>query len=420
MSEFKKLEKLGEGTYGVVYKAIHIASRRLVALKKVKKMDGEEGVPGNTIREISILKAMNHPAIIGLNCAICEHGELHLVFDFMSCDLRQFLDELPRYLSNVPLSQNGVPRGRTQRRHYLPLELLKKMSYHLIEGIRYCHSRRVLHRDLKPQNILINIEDKNRSRLRSDSNLNRFALDDKNMLKIADFGLGKEHGLPIVKLTHEVVTLWYRCPEILMGIEKYSGACDVWSIACIIAEMATGRPFMAGDCEIDQLFKIFQMLGTPNEQIWPGISELPDYNQFVPQWKPRVLKDVLRGRVDESGCDLLLRMLAYHPAKRISCLESLMHPWFDDVREDMIRVYGNVYPHCGSREWQIPRIKREMAAEREQEQRRQQLQQRQQRRSRTLHRPNHSILNRNHNRNNNKFTMFDDLNMHDVDEDCDI
>lgn len=145
--------------------------------------------------------------------------------------------------------------------------------------------------------------------------------------------LGREHGLPIGKLTHEVVTLWYRPPEILLGQEKYGGACDMWGVGCIIAEMATRHALFPGDCEIDQLYQIFQVLGTPNENIWPGVSNLPDYKLSFPQWKPKDLNKILKNQFDQNGIKLIKQLLTYPPNNRITAKAALASPWFDQVRE---------------------------------------------------------------------------------------
>ena len=137
--------------------------------------------------------------------------------------------------------------------------------FQILAGINFCHARRVLHRDLKPQNLLI---------------------DKSGALKLADFGLARAFGIPVRTYTHEVVTLWYRAPEILLGLKQYSTPVDMWSIGCIFAEMIMKRPLYPGDSEIDELFKIFRTLGTPDEETWPGVSKLPDYKPTFPNCPP--------------------------------------------------------------------------------------------------------------------------------------
>jgi serine/threonine protein kinase len=137
--------------------------------------------------------------------------------------------------------------------------------FQMIAGLNFCHARRILHRDLKPQNLLI---------------------DRSGALKLADFGLARAFGIPVRTYTHEVVTLWYRAPEILLGQQQYSTPVDMWSIGTIFAEMVMKCPLYPGDSEIDELFKIFRTLGTPNEELWPGVSKLPDYKPTFPNCKP--------------------------------------------------------------------------------------------------------------------------------------
>lgn len=155
---------------------------------------------------------------------------------------------------------------------------------HLL-GIEFCHKHRVLHRDLKPQNLLI---------------------DKEGSIKLADFGLSRTYSISKKTYTEEVVTLWYRAPEILLGCKHYSTPVDIWSIGCIFAEMVTNTPLFQGDSEIQQLFKIFEILGTPNDDNWPGAKLLPYYQNTYPNWKPN--KDLLRATVSNlslEGMDLL-------------------------------------------------------------------------------------------------------------------
>jgi len=177
---------------------------------------------------------------------------------------------------------------------------------------------RVLHRDLKPQNLLINMEGE---------------------LKLADFGLARAFGIPVRSYTHEVVTLWYRAPDVLMGSKNYSTQVDIWSVGCIFAEMVNGRPLFPGISENDQLMKIFKLLGTPSTKTWPGLQELPEYKEQVTGKKPiwpryphgqRLSKTVRR--LSKAGLDLLGQMLQFDPNKRISAEAAMLHPYFKDLK----------------------------------------------------------------------------------------
>ena len=149
-------------------------------------------------------------------------------------------------------------------------------------------------------------------------------------IKIADFGLARAFNVPLATYTHEVVTLWYRAPEILMGSKHYGTAVDVWSIGCIMAELIDNKPLFPGDSEIDELYKIFQVLGTPSEKNWPGVSNLPYYKPTFPNWSGNHLQR-LYPQLCPKGLDLLNKMLTYDPSKRISAKQALNHPYFDDL-----------------------------------------------------------------------------------------
>lgn len=289
LSEYQKIEKIGQGTYGVVYKAKHLPTGEMVALKKIRLETDDEGCPSTAIREISILKELRkHPFIVQLLDVI--HGtdsKLYLVFEFLLMDLKKYIDTV-----NGPIDK----------------ALIKSYTYQLCSGIEFCHARRILHRDLKPQNLLI---------------------DSKGLIKIADFGLGRPFGIPIRAYTHEVVTLWYRCPEVLLGGKRYSCGIDTWSIGCIFAEMVTKKPIFQGDSEIDEIFKIFQIMGTPTNKEWEGVEELPEYKTAFPKWKPKNLKDLLPD-MEPAGIDLLQKFLIYNPASRMSVRKAMSHPYFFD------------------------------------------------------------------------------------------
>jgi serine/threonine protein kinase len=149
-------------------------------------------------------------------------------------------------------------------------------------------------------------------------------------LKIADFGLARAFSLPIPQYTHEVITVWYRPLEILLGSKLYSLPVDMWGVGCIVAEMATGSPLFAGDSEIDTAFKIFQKLGTPTEAMWPGLSELPDFKSTFPKWKPKGWENIrnTRAHLGHTGVDLLEQVMRYNPNARISARSALQHAYF--------------------------------------------------------------------------------------------
>ncbi|GIY00411.1 cyclin-dependent kinase 1 [Caerostris extrusa] len=295
MENYIKVEKIGEGTYGVVYKGKNRKTGKTVALKKIRIENEDEGVPSTALREISSLRELKHVNIVGLLDVLLQDNRLYLVFEFLSMDLKKYLD--------------SIPNGK-----FMDKALVKSYLYQIIDAILYCHRRRILHRDLKPQNLLI---------------------DEKGVIKIADFGLARAFGVPVRVYTHEVVTLWYRAPEVLLGSPRYSTPVDLWSIGCIFAEMSNKTPLFRGDSEIDQLYRIFRTLGTPNDKIWPGVSEMPDFKSTFPNWKENSLT-VFTSRLGAVGHDLLQGMLVYNPGKRITALEAIKHEYFDDVDRNFL------------------------------------------------------------------------------------
>lgn len=290
MDQYEKVEKIGEGTYGVVYKARDRVTNETIALKKIRLEQEDEGVPSTAIREISLLKEMQHGNIVRLQDVVHSEKRLYLVFEYLDLDLKKHMDSCPEFAKD--------------RR------LIKMFLYQILRGIAYCHSHRVLHRDLKPQNLLIDRR--------------------TNALKLADFGLARAFGIPVRTFTHEVVTLWYRAPEILLGSRHYSTPVDVWSVGCIFAEMVNQRPLFPGDSEIDELFKIFRIMGTPNEETWPGVTSLPDFKTAFPKWPPKDLATVVTN-LDSAGHDLLRKMLCLDPSRRITARSALEHEYFKDI-----------------------------------------------------------------------------------------
>lgn len=278
MGRYTKLEKCGEGSFGVVYKARDLVTQDLVALKQFRKEIEDADVLEDIRIEISILQELRHPNIVKLLEVFYDRATLFMVFDFMDMDL-----------------------GSRMVKPSISPSMVKSYLYQILSGVAFCHENRIFHGDLKPKNLLLNID---------------------GQLQLCDFGLAGR----MDQHTYDQGTLWYCAPEILLGLSSSSTTADLWSIGCIFAEMVTRRPLFAGDFEKDQLFEIFRVLGTPNDDIWPGVSQLPHFKQTFPQWNGQVLSKVVP-HMDATGLDLLSKLVAY-PNKRISAPEALKHPYF--------------------------------------------------------------------------------------------
>eukprot|EP00040_Diaphanoeca_grandis_P022418 m.120435 g.120435 ORF g.120435 m.120435 type:complete len:396 (-) comp28804_c0_seq1:375-1562(-) len=285
---YKKLEQLGEGTYATVYKGLSYANGKIVALKEIR-LEHEEGAPCTAIREVSLLKGLKHANIVTLHDIIHTKTTLTLVFEFLENDLKVYVDDC-----------NGI----------IDLNNVKLFLYQLVRGLQYCHKKKVLHRDLKPQNILIN----------------RFG-----ELKLADFGLARAKSVPIKTYSNEVVTLWYRPPDVLLGSVDYSTSIDIWGVGCIFAEMVTGKPLFPGQANEDQIELIWKTFGTPTEQTWEGVTDLPEYDASLWDKYPPTRIESIIPRLRRSGTTLLRKLLTYNPSERITAANALLEPYFEDL-----------------------------------------------------------------------------------------
>eukprot|EP01116_Phalansterium_solitarium_P000656 TRINITY_DN1049_c0_g1_i6.p1 TRINITY_DN1049_c0_g1~~TRINITY_DN1049_c0_g1_i6.p1 ORF type:complete len:690 (+),score=137.65 TRINITY_DN1049_c0_g1_i6:123-2192(+) len=292
---FEKLDQVGEGTYGKVYMAKNKETGEVVALKKIRMDNEKEGFPITAIREIKILKEINHPNIISLKEIVTSKPNktnprkamsIYLVFEYMDHDL-----------TGLILANLWNP-SESQRKCYMK---------QLLEGIHYCHANKILHRDIKGSNLLI---------------------DNKGQLKIADFGLARPFSEQKSNYTNRVITLWYRPPELLLGEEAYGPAVDMWSVGCILAEMITGSAIFQGRDEVAQLEKIFKLCGTPDEASWPGVGKLPHSTTMRPkQIYKRCVRDVFKN-FSPDALELLDQLLVLDPAKRMTAKDALDSNFF--------------------------------------------------------------------------------------------
>jgi serine/threonine protein kinase len=241
----------------------------------------------------------------------------------------------PRALASLPPlnpTARSLARSLAARaRAGLPLEAVRPLLYQLLLAVAHCHANRVLHRDIKPHNILMQ---------RTPSGAPGAGPGGGRpwTLKLADFGLARIFNLPLRAYTHEVVTLWYRSPEILLGMRAYSWSVDIWSVACLLAEMLNGKPLFPGDSEIDQLLRVFRGLGTPTAERWPGVQALPEWKSCFPKWQHADWAALVPAlAADAAGQELIGAMLRYDPDERITAHDALNHPFFDCLDKSLFQ-----------------------------------------------------------------------------------
>nr|CAD7595111.1 unnamed protein product [Timema genevievae] len=290
METYTKLHKLGQGTYATVFKGKSRLTDNLVALKEIR-LEHEEGAPCTAIREVSLLKELRHANIVTLHDIVHTEKSLTLVFEYLEKDLKQYMDDC----GNI-LSMNNV----------------MLFLFQLLRGLAYCHRRRILHRDLKPQNLLIN---------------------DKGELKLADFGLARAMSVPTKTYSNEVVTLWYRPPDVLLGSTEYSTQIDMWGVGCIFYEMACGRPLFPGSTVEEELRLIFRTLGSPSEDFW-GRATL---SYSLPHYSPEPLL-ARAPRLDTDAVDLLTKFLCYEAKHRVSAVDAMKHNYFMSLGPEVLKL----------------------------------------------------------------------------------
>ncbi|XP_006205546.3 cyclin-dependent kinase 9 [Vicugna pacos] len=309
VTKYEKLAKIGQGTFGEVFKAKHRKTGQKVALKKVLMENEKEGFPITALREIKILQLLKHENVVNL-IEICRtkaspynrcKGSIYLVFDFCEHDLAGLL-------SNVLVK--------------FTLSEIKRVMQMLLNGLYYIHRNKILHRDMKAANVLITRD---------------------GVLKLADFGLARafslaKNGQPN-RYTNRVVTLWYRPPELLLGERDYGPPIDLWGAGCIMAEMWTRSPIMQGNTEQHQLALISQLCGSITPEVWPNVDKYELYEKLdLVKGQKRKVKDRLKAYVrDPYALDLIDKLLVLDPAQRIDSDDALNHDffWSDPMPSDL-------------------------------------------------------------------------------------
>lgn len=287
---FEKLNRLGEGTYGTVYRARDKDSGQIVALKKVRVHNAKDGFPRSSLREIRVLRKLSHPNIVELREVVCgkQHGSVFLVFEYCEHDVGALLDLMERRFSQAEV---------------------KNLTLQLLRAVSHLHESFVIHRDIKLSNLL---------------------LTNRGVLKLADFGLAREFAEPPEPCTTNVVTIWYRAPELLLGSRAYGIAVDVWSIGCNFGELLGHKPLLPGKSEEHQLQLICDLLGTPNIKIWPELEALPWFGRYT---FPACSYNNLGIRfpdATENCLELLNKMLTFDPSKRLTAGAGLQHRYFTE------------------------------------------------------------------------------------------
>mmetsp|Transcript_26889 Transcript_26889/g.34501 ORF Transcript_26889/g.34501 Transcript_26889/m.34501 type:complete len:559 (-) Transcript_26889:303-1979(-) len=307
VTAFQKKHQVGEGTYGSVFVGADKITGEIVALKRINTEEEENGFPITAIREVKILKALHHSNIVQLKEIVTskDQGDIpknvFMVFEYLEYDLTGIIES-----PEIKISQDHI----------------KSWSKQLLSGVHYMHVNKIIHRDLKSSNLLIN---------------------KRGELKIADWGLARSWNKEMKRLTNRVITLWYRPPELLLGCNQYTTKIDMWSVGCIIAEMFRRGGLLKGSTEANQLDLIFRMMGHPTREDWPDIDKMcPLWKNFEPksgeQVFPRRVREELKARLPTSAMnwmtphaiDLIDSLLAHNPEKRWSADKALLAEYFFD------------------------------------------------------------------------------------------
>ncbi|XP_063975365.1 cyclin-dependent kinase 11B-like isoform X2 [Diachasmimorpha longicaudata] len=295
VEEFQCLNRIEEGTYGVVYRARDKRTEEIVALKRLKMEKEKEGFPITSLREINTLLKAQHPNIVTVREIVVGSNmdKIFIVMDYVEHDLKSLMETM-----------------KQKKQVFIPGEV-KCLMQQLLRAVAHLHDNWILHRDLKTSNLL---------------------LSHRGILKVGDFGLAREYGSPLRQYTPVVVTLWYRAPELLLNGKEYSTPIDMWSVGCIFAELVRMEALFPGKSEIDQLNRIFKELGTPSDRMWPGYSKLPMVQKITFGHYPvNNLRQRFHMFLKDQGMELLNKLLTYDPAQRLTAEDAVKHGYFTEA-----------------------------------------------------------------------------------------
>ncbi|KAL7630746.1 UNVERIFIED_CONTAM: hypothetical protein RMT77_019042 [Armadillidium vulgare] len=291
--KYEKLGKLGEGSYGKVFKCRNKKTGEIVAIKRYHQVDDFEIIQKTALREIKILKMLNHPHIIKIVEVFRRSRKIHIVFEYCEFTLLTELNDYPR----------GYPQSDTVR-----------LMYQIVDAIRYLHSEQIIYRDPKPENILLTKD---------------------RVVKLCDFGFARTvDDKSLEPLTEYVASRWYRAPELLVGGEDYGTPVDIWGIGCIMIEVLTGEPLWTGKTDLDHLY---QIRGTFGDLIPEHMDKLSKNRKLrgIKLQKPskiKPLRKIMPSRITDEEIDFLEKCLDVDPSKRWTAEELLRHRYFKDYR----------------------------------------------------------------------------------------
>ncbi|GLV40537.1 uncharacterized protein CBL_04338 [Carabus blaptoides fortunei] len=288
MNQYKVKGHIGEGAHGYVMKAINLITNQEVAIKKLSLKSLNEGIPNNVLREIKVLQQIDCEYVVQLIDVIPHGMGFVVIMEYIPFNLADVIRNLCK-----PLSESQI----------------KKYMRMLLMGVAYLHGQNIMHRDLKPSNLLIS---------------------QKGTLKIADLGLARLYSLNESdrQYSHQVATRWYRAPELLYGSRSYTPSVDMWAVGCIFGEMINKSPLFPGETDIEQLAIILRTLGTPTEEIWPGLTSLPDYNKISFPDYTAVPWDHILPDTESHVIDFIRHFIQYNRQKRKTAREALINQYF--------------------------------------------------------------------------------------------